>query len=1207
MRKVLLITLFILLAAQEWVHGQLLTTEQYTVLVERTVTHWQPSSSYMKYVHSPTDIPQNYEMCFRDWGEAPATPEVGARGDGYCYVYDNNDGTGCSHQGALDLRYYAPNSTTPVFVGNAIQDLKSIPIDGTRTYYDTIHVIGAMNIASIESRLYEESVYTQWDYYDNPNWTPECTFLPVGSTLVPGPALTTVTSGVQSRDGTYHLSTSIRIVPSQDVTYTLPTHDKILLNVQKLTALTPLGFYIYYQTIYDGALSWHLIPNSCYTTADGLTAAVSAYDLFGANYENFLNTTVRLKYGGLNGTFLTPLSFTVRLSSPHITGITPTHLNCYERNEGAVKIQFDRALLSNEKLSILVNDIKDQTYYSALNLSSLAPDNTYTWPNELRAGEYFFRLLGKYAKGPVYDLTVNNRYDTIPEYLAMNSISFEDGFNTSETSDFNAYTDYSGYSMATYTGSINHVGFQTITQPKRIYFSAAVQKNVLCKGSATGSVAITALGGILHYKSEWPFSTSNYKYSLKREGDADYSPWVEFANKEMAYITYNGAYTLSTTQLVNNLKAGKYTLRVRDEVDCYAKDIDGNEVTYSFTITEPEKGITLDLYEVSPITRHDLANAQVKVQISGGTPFVTTPEVARNPYLVTFTNKATNEELPVTNTILEANKRMQSVTGLLPEGDYILRIYDAYYATNSANPGGCKFEMEIPIRKPQPLLVTIKEKNPISCYDSTDGKLLADATGGIKLDSPKYNFKWYKVTNEGNSLLTDTDSTLDNAAAGSYMVEVTDKYNNVKASETFVFAQPSPLLLNPTSTPTNCYSDSNGVLQVTVTGGTPFGNGSYKYEWSTGARTPIVNKVLGGDYVIVVTDSNFCMARGTVSVTSPVRILSNAVVAQVTCRDKCDGQISLNATGGQGVYTYNWSTGATAASISNLCPGKYWYKVTDIGGCSESDTVEISNPDTLAVNIGKDRKICIGQTIKLDATASNSLPLTYNWESSNGFTANTAKVAVTQAGTYRVAVSNSRNCVVRDTVEITSQNSIINTEFIVSTQAFVNESVTLVNLSQPRTDSVKWLIPSQGNVVRPVLETNDKCELTFSDTGRYAITMQAYYPSGCYDDTTKTVIVLNRSGSVTSGSQSDAYLKSAVIRPNPNPGTFKVELSFSETTRARLRLINSLTNSVVDDRLIQGQKDYNLVYNISSHSVGMYMLVIDAAKGSFVYKVMVLR
>ncbi|OQP57470.1 hypothetical protein A4R26_24165 [Niastella populi] len=102
--------------------------------------------------------------------------------------------------------------------------------------------------------------------------------------------------------------------------------------------------------------------------------------------------------------------------------------------------------------------------------------------------------IGKYAKGADYDLTVSSRETAIAQYKALNSINFEDGFNTSETDDFEAITDYTGMSLATYTGSIKHWAFQKLEQPMKIRFSAAVQNSVQCKGSATDAVSNSAAG-----------------------------------------------------------------------------------------------------------------------------------------------------------------------------------------------------------------------------------------------------------------------------------------------------------------------------------------------------------------------------------------------------------------------------------------------------------------------------------------------------------------------------------------------------------------------------------------------------------------------------------------------------------------------------------------------------------------------------------------
>ena len=365
----------------------------------------------------------------------------------------------------------------------------------------------------------------------------------------------------------------------------------------------------------------------------------------------------------------------------------------------------------------------------------------------------------------------------------------------------------------------------------------------------------------------------------------------------------------------------------------------------------------------------------------------------------------------------------------------------------------------------------------------------------------------------------------------------------------------------------------------------------------------------GGNYLVVVRDSMNCITKDTVSVTAPVRVVVSYTVKPVGCYNVPNGEIAVTATGGNAPYTYQWSNGATTATATNLSPGMYWYKVYDANGCFDGDTlIELDKPDTLLLNLGANRNICTGQTVHLDAFIPSAQPFTYAWTSSNGFTGNTARVAVKQEGDYYVVASNSRGCTMRDTISVTAINSSINTDFVVSTQAFVNESVHLVNISKPTTDSVKWILPSIGNTITLLQQNNNKCELRFADTGRYLITMRAYYPSGCIEDSTKTIHVIMRDGSIVQGNQANAFLKKFTVSPNPNNGTFTVGLEFSETTRAKLRLINTLDNFMVDQREAAGNKEYTLYYNLSSVIPGAtYILVIDTPKGSFVYKVIIAR
>jgi gliding motility-associated-like protein len=60
-----------------------------------------------------------------------------------------------------------------------------------------------------------------------------------------------------------------------------------------------------------------------------------------------------------------------------------------------------------------------------------------------------------------------------------------------------------------------------------------------------------------------------------------------------------------------------------------------------------------------------------------------------------------------------------------------------------------------------------------------------------------------------------------------------------------------------------------------------------------------------------------------------------------SCSNACDGTASVTVSGGQSPYSYLWSNSATAANISNLCPGNYSIVVTAANGCSATEVISI--------------------------------------------------------------------------------------------------------------------------------------------------------------------------------------------------------------------------------------------------------------------------
>ena len=140
-----------------------------------------------------------------------------------------------------------------------------------------------------------------------------------------------------------------------------------------------------------------------------------------------------------------------------------------------------------------------------------------------------------------------------------------------------------------------------------------------------------------------------------------------------------------------------------------------------------------------------------------------------------------------------------------------------------------------------------------------------------------------------------------------------------------------------TGTDATCGS-ANGTVQVMTTGGlAPF-----VYNWSNGATTASVTGLIGGAYSVTVTDDMGCTSESSISIESAGGPTCSVSVEDATCGD-ADGMATATASGGVGVYSYNWSTGATTSAVFNLLPGSYSVTVTDDKGCQVVCTAVVGN------------------------------------------------------------------------------------------------------------------------------------------------------------------------------------------------------------------------------------------------------------------------
>ncbi|MEM6262558.1 MAG: PKD domain-containing protein [Bacteroidota bacterium] len=131
-----------------------------------------------------------------------------------------------------------------------------------------------------------------------------------------------------------------------------------------------------------------------------------------------------------------------------------------------------------------------------------------------------------------------------------------------------------------------------------------------------------------------------------------------------------------------------------------------------------------------------------------------------------------------------------------------------------------------------------------------------------------------------------------------------------------------------------------GAIDLTVKGGTP----PYSFAWSNGATTEDLTGLAPGFYAVQITDSLGATLSDSFLVDAN-NISLNATVTPPSCNQPL-GSISVAPSGGQGPYTYTWTTGDTTASVSGLGPGGYTVYVLDYNGCPRHQVFVLNPPDS---------------------------------------------------------------------------------------------------------------------------------------------------------------------------------------------------------------------------------------------------------------------
>ncbi len=122
------------------------------------------------------------------------------------------------------------------------------------------------------------------------------------------------------------------------------------------------------------------------------------------------------------------------------------------------------------------------------------------------------------------------------------------------------------------------------------------------------------------------------------------------------------------------------------------------------------------------------------------------------------------------------------------------------------------------------------------------------------------------------------------------------------------------------------------------------------------------------------------------------------------------GWIKVDGWGGAPPYRFQWTSGDTADSVA-LPAGSYGVTLIDMTGCTDTLTIQLPQPDSLAVTLAFDAAAAL-----LQATVTGGTPpYAYAWSTG---AAGADTLPVTQSGTYWVMVTDSHQCTASDTIQV---------------------------------------------------------------------------------------------------------------------------------------------------------------------------------------------
>ncbi|MBK9700631.1 MAG: gliding motility-associated C-terminal domain-containing protein [Flavobacteriales bacterium] len=269
------------------------------------------------------------------------------------------------------------------------------------------------------------------------------------------------------------------------------------------------------------------------------------------------------------------------------------------------------------------------------------------------------------------------------------------------------------------------------------------------------------------------------------------------------------------------------------------------------------------------------------------------------------------------------------------------------------------------------------------------------------------------------------------------------------------------------------------------------GSGAYSFIWS-----------------VLSTDG--CAMADTVVITFTTPITAVEQTTDAICHGACDGSVQVDAAGGNGAFTFQWSplvnatSTATACSAQGLCAGLYTVTVLDTNACSAQLTFPIGEPPPLVIDaIATTPETCPGTC---DGTLQVVDPegVLYSFDGGTTWLPDPISIALC-SGPYTVLMMNAVGCLAASPAMLIPPAPVV-ADFVAQPDTVLVSDPTVIFTNE--SDNASWFT---WDFAGSGTSTLHDPSFTFPDVlgGTYTVCLTAVNGNGCVDSICHPVVVLD--------------------------------------------------------------------------------------------------